>query len=153
MTNIYFILTFLNLKEQNKGNYKTALWIRPSKPITYDFLRGKLNFLVAVFFTIVTLISVAQPQNALCNDSESTLNNSQSESAPHFTTAKNLPSTKQNTDHDQSICHTCHLGHCSFTLTSTLPILSYNETAILNFSLYDFSLSDFKSQVFRPPIS
>lgn len=112
-----------------------------------------MNFLVAVLFTIVTFTSVAQPQNALCNDFDSTLNNIQSESPPHLTAAKNLPSTKQGTGQDQSICHTCHLGHCSFVLTSTLPILDYNEVVVLNFSLYNFSLSDFKSQVFRPPIS
>lgn len=62
--------------------------------------------------------------------------------------------TTEHVDETESATfHVCHLGHCSFVLESIVSFFSINPKHILVVRPQFFSISDFHSNLYRPPIS
>ena len=109
---------------------------------------------LAVLFITITVLSVIRPVNPSCDVATDSSQLSSGASLIACGIKADSPSPhSSNSSHDHDICHTCHLGHCSFTLGSSPVLPGYGDTKIFSPLESVFELSDFKSSLFRPPIS
>ena len=103
------------------------------------------NFLAIIYFVIL-LVNVFSP--AHCHELE--IQNSQGQIS--FVSANSV-SDSQDSDDTHHSGHVCHLGHCSFVISNQEPLLYKNIIFSFQEAEYYFILSDFKNNLFRPPIS
>ena len=109
---------------------------------------------LATLFIIITVLSVIRPVNSSCDIVTDSSQLSSGASLVACGIQGDSPSLHSSSSgHDHDVCHTCHLGHCSFTLGSSPVIPIYGDTKIFSPRESIFELSDFKSSLFRPPIS
>lgn len=109
---------------------------------------------IAIIFISITVLSVIRPVNPSCDVSTDSVQLSSEASLVACTIkADSSFPHSSSSGHDHDICHTCHLGHCSFTLASSPVLPSYGDTKIFSPLENVFELSDFEASLFRPPIS
>jgi hypothetical protein len=91
--------------------------------------------------------------NALCDDS--TFESSISVDKETSILKTEIPcqgKDRSDVPHRHEACHNCHLGHCLFTISINIDLFSVVKTSGFVSAKYFFSLSDFQSSLFRPPI-
>lgn len=111
------------------------------------------NFL-AFIFIVITIVSVSRPVNTSCD--ESSPKNSISFDKQVSLVSVDSPCQDDdhaNSGHKHEACHNCHLGHCSFTIGSNVSLVSNFEIPGFVPVNHSFSLYDYKTSPFRPPIS
>lgn len=109
---------------------------------------------LAFLFILIAIVSVSKPVNASCDDSYPEISSSVDEK---LSTLKALASCDDDNhsgaSHGHGACHNCHLGHCSFTISTNVVLFSSCELSGFVPVKGSFNLSDFKTSPFRPPIS
>lgn len=113
-----------------------------------------MKVVLAIFFTVITMLSASQHANPLCDDSGEN---------GHIVNslAKDSNSIKSDIAHQRhessENCagsgHSCHLGHCSFTVQDNPTVIGSYVISSVEFVELNFSLSDFPFSLFRPPIA
>lgn len=113
-----------------------------------------MKTLLSLLFTLITIMSVIRPANATCDEYLNGGKGSHNETTIICGTHDGANSNHDgDSGHEHGFGHSCHLGHCSFTLGSSPRLPTYKlEPALFILDLH-FKLSDFQSSLFRPPIS
>lgn len=108
----------------------------------------------SVLLVLITVWSVLHPESASCDDfnESSSISSAQSGDSDISITAGNGQHSCDFDPH-HSVCHSCHLGHCAFTLERETAMSSYSMVAI-KFPNLDSGnlLAGFGLSLFRPPI-
>ncbi len=119
-----------------------------------------MKLVVALFFSLITFVGVMSQARNACTEtypSESahsaiSTSNEQSQSFQH----RDLDQGDQqdsNCHHSGSGCRNCHLGHCAFTLGSSIHFVTAVPAQILIFAKMCVVIFDFQTSPFRPPIA
>jgi len=109
------------------------------------------RFLLAFAFLLITVLSMAQPENPLCDESVSISQGSDLNQSICIASDSTKDDSQQNHDHHTS-CHNCHIGHCLFTLAGSSNFKFYISSESYIFVSQKMTLSNFKAQIDRPPI-
>ncbi len=119
-----------------------------------------LKLVVALLFSLITFIGVmSQARNACAEafptqSAHSTISTSQEQhqSFQHREIDQGDPQDS-NCHHSGSGCRNCHLGHCAFTLGSSIHFATAAPAQILIFTNMSVVIFDFQTSPFRPPIA
>lgn len=111
-----------------------------------------MRLLFLIIFSFITVVTVAKPAAAACTDEKIESYN------PHlksFSTieSEDLHKVGDHSKENHHTSHSCHLGHCSFILTTNLVPAKNYESNVIKFKETSLSLSNFQTQLFRPPIA
>lgn len=99
-------------------------------------------------------MSVIRPANASCDELMSGGKGSLNQTSTICGTHDGAnPTHDGDSGHGHGLGHSCHLGHCSFTLGSGPSLPNYKLEPVLFALDLHFKLSDFQNSLFRPPIS
>lgn len=109
-----------------------------------------MKFFFAGLFLFVTFLSVSQPANPICDEFQDS-NQIMADQGACYAQADNATGAADS-DHHHDVCHSCHLGHCSFLLSSSINLPVRHYTDAINSNSYLFELADFQVSLFRPPI-
>lgn len=107
-----------------------------------------MRIIVSVLFILITIISVARPLDSFCvsldrpSKFETNLNVASYDIAG--------PSGSHAAEH--LACDACHIGHCSFIMTSNFVTSHYGKTKLFGFVKNKIRFSEFNQNLFRPPI-
>lgn len=113
-----------------------------------------LKALLSLLFTLITVMSVIRSANASCDGSVNGKRSSLSQTTIICETHEGANHTHDgDSGRGHGLGHSCHLGHCSFTLGSSPSLSAYKLEPVLIVLDLHFELSDFQSSLFRPPIS
>jgi hypothetical protein len=119
-----------------------------------------LKLTIAWVFSFITFIGVMSQARDACAEAfpgqsaHSTITTSQEQhqSFQH----RNIDQGDQqdsNCHHSGSGCRNCHLGHCAFTLGSSILFSTFNPPQLLTFTTIAVIIFDFQTSLFRPPIA
>lgn len=111
-----------------------------------------IRFLLAFAFLLITVLSMAQPENPLCDESVSISQGGDLNQSICVASDSTKDDSQQNHDHHTS-CHNCHIGHCLFTLAGSSNFKFYTILDKTVFFDQKIILSTFKTLIDRPPIS
>ncbi len=102
--------------------------------------------LIAIFLTLSTVLSVVSPDRIEIEEFSV-------DSENMSILFSDVESSDPSAQHDHESGHSCHLGHCSFTLEyfADLNFISPNKSLISK--LFGFEASSFPEEIIRPPIS
>lgn len=119
-----------------------------------------MKLTIAWIFSFITFIGVMSQDRNSCAES---LSSKQTYSTVASATVQhqNYQHEDLNEDgkkdsgchHSNSTCRNCHLGHCAFTLGSSLLFSTFNPPQVLTFTTVDVIIFDFQTSPFRPPIA
>ena len=120
-----------------------------------------MKFLVAWVFSVITLLGVLSPSRATTAqnlDSKqvyaSTFSSSiQRQPYGQLRDLEDGDSHDSGCQHSDSRSHTCHLGHCAFTLGCSIYLSTTAPDEILDFKILSVVIFDFQTSPFRPPIA
>ena len=107
-----------------------------------------MKLLVSWFLVFATLAGVFTGTDGICFDSHEA----------QIVSAGVIPAHSDagpvsDCHHEGSPCHTCHLGHCAFVVSTVSAHLSAPLKEILPLSYLVSLPSDYASSLFRPPIA
>jgi len=119
-----------------------------------------LKLTIAWVFSFITFIGVMSQARNSCAESlssEKTYSTVSSSPAQHhnFQHEDLDQDSKKDSDchHSNSSCRNCHLGHCAFTLGSSILFSTFNPPQLLTFTTIAVIIFDFQTSLFRPPIA
>lgn len=105
-----------------------------------------MKLIISWFLVFATLVGVLTGTDGICLDTH----------GPQIvakTTAHSDGASTSNCQHEGSPCHTCHLGHCAFVVStaSTHFVAPVNEIVLPSYLVSHHS--GHTSSLFRPPIA
>lgn len=107
-----------------------------------------MNLLVSWFLVFATLAGVFTGTEGICLDDREARIVSAGVTPPHSNA-----SPEPDCHHEGSPCHTCHLGHCAFVVSTVSAHLNAPLKEVLPLSYLVSLPSDYASSLFRPPIA
>lgn len=118
-----------------------------------------LNRYVAIFFSLITVFSILSQANSFCSSASvkkssgtsSTLEKQEENLSPEY--LNDGDSSETSCDSGNLSCHNCHLGHCSFPISSIFQVGILLFATPLDSKVAFFVIFDFHTNLFRPPIA
>lgn len=111
--------------------------------------RNILRIIVSLLFMFITIVSVLRPIDSFCL---SKIHTSEVKSdlikASYDMTHKGSEAASA----DHLACDVCHIGHCSFMISSSFVATNYGQIKLFGFVKAKIQSSDFSQNLFRPPI-
>jgi hypothetical protein len=130
------------------------------KSTTLIIIEVQLKLVLAMTFSLITFLGVMSQASNACARSLSLEQVYSSISAtPDQTEVSQANDLNEHTEHDSgchhgaSTCRNCHLGHCAFTIGTSVQIAILIPGQILDFATLTVAFFDFQSSPFRPPIA
>lgn len=115
-------------------------------------VRGHLKALLAVCLVLITVLGAYAPADAACEDAPK-IDISIDNHSHQVDELKSGLNGSHSSESASEMCHNCHLGHCSFTLSPAQAFESRRLPVVHNTLSQFFVLLDFHSNLYRPPIS
>lgn len=112
-----------------------------------------MKLLVAIIFSTIAFLSSASKGSDVCtekNKVDQVLVLSQSDDDSQIVNQESQAG--QSSQKNTLDCQICHLGHCDFTITSRFNFVIFVGSQISYSDISIFSIYDFHSGLFRPPI-
>lgn len=112
-----------------------------------------MKLILPFLFIIFTFLSISKPTDETCMGPQyNVLSSSDIQCNDQNSLDVGGHSSSSSSDH-HAICHNCHLGHCSFTLSEDVAISDNQILFELVFIEKNMIPSNFLTSLFRPPIS
>lgn len=107
-----------------------------------------MRVIVSLLFIFITIVSVVRPIDSICLSKIHT-NEVKSDS---IKVSYDMTNSSEAASADHLACDVCHIGHCSFMMSSHFVTINYGKTKLFGFVKTKIQSSDFNQNLFRPPI-
>lgn len=116
--------------------------------------------IIALFFTSIVLLSAFSSSyetiasEYLPTSKISTIHNQSVVETQNMDSLCGNASDCEDHDHaETNDCSSCHIGHCSFTLATSVSVVSFSVVKFFISSDSKFNLYNYQFGLFRPPIA
>ena len=106
------------------------------------------HFVVFVLLSLILIGVMTPPESIASVESDSC-----AISKVHSETTNSPESNPADCDHEGMPCHSCHLGHCLFDVAHSISFSLLDNLKHHLATHISIEASDFRSNLFRPPIS
>lgn len=107
-----------------------------------------MRIIVSLLFILITIISVARPIDSFCIASAHSTEIQSGQVSYGYQAAN----TAETASADHLACDVCHIGHCSFTMSSDFITAHYGNIKLFGSIKNKIQFSEFNQNLFRPPI-